>query len=194
MAVTAASGSGTPSPVFRALRHRDYRLFFIGQASRSSDLDAAGDGWLCTGSPAPPSPSARSPSPASSPRSCSPRSPAWSRTATGATGSSSHPVAGAPQTSTVAAGPHGDGPGLAPHRPVRRAGHRQRVRHPGAAVAGRGVRADDLANAIALNSSMFNMARLIGRRSRRADRRGGRRPVFAINAASYIAVLTRCLG
>jgi len=50
---------------------------------------------------------------------------------------------------------------------------------------------DDLANAIALNSSMFNMARLIG-----PAIAGvligvvGEGPVFAINAASYIAVLT----
>ena len=49
---------------------------------------------------------------------------------------------------------------------------------------------DDLANAIALNSSMFNMARLTG-----PAVAGvligvvGEGPVFAINAASYIAVL-----
>jgi len=49
---------------------------------------------------------------------------------------------------------------------------------------------DDLANAIALNSSMFNMARLTG-----PAIAGvligvvGEGPVFAINAASYIAVL-----
>jgi hypothetical protein len=49
---------------------------------------------------------------------------------------------------------------------------------------------DELPNAIALNSSLFNAGRWSARRRRRADRGGRSGWCFAINSPSFLAVLT----